>query len=363
MQLQQDMLFDGRYRLIRLLGRGGFSEVWLVEDAKVLNKKMALKIYSPGQGLDDDGVQLFSSEFELVFDLNHTNLLRPAHFDVCNRSPYLIMPFCERGSAARLIGKITEEEAWQFLYGVAAGLAHLHRQDPPIIHQDIKPDNILIDHNGQYLITDFGISTKVRSTLRKSMGVAKSAMTIAYTPSERFGKENAPIKASDIWSLGATLFELMTGDVPFGEHGGLLQKSGAEIPDITNHYSDKLKRIVNSCLALHPWDRPTASDLTGNTGKHIYVQPGFTDNQELKLLQNEIESLCNKELYIPAFKKCREMLAKDPASAFAREKRQSLELKIEIQKKKQKRKETAMIIAGIIVSIIVSILIGVLSVI
>ena len=261
MQLKEGILFDDRYRLIKVLGSGGFSEVWLAEDTKVGNEKRALKIYAPGKGLDDDGVRLFSREFQLVYDLNHTHLLRPSHFDVFDRSPYLVLPYCNRGSAVKLIGKITEDEAWHFLHDVASGLAYLHEQDPPIIHQDIKPDNILIDNRGNYLITDFGISAKARSTLRKSMGNVKSGGTIAYMAPERFGKDNTPIKTSDIWSLGATLFELLTGDAPFGEHGGLIQKGGAEIPDIAVDYSQNLKEAVNKMLAVEIYDRPTARQV------------------------------------------------------------------------------------------------------
>ncbi|MDR2971643.1 MAG: serine/threonine protein kinase, partial [Bacteroidales bacterium] len=270
MPLQENTFFhDNRYRLIKLLGSGGFSEVWLVEDTKVGNQKRALKVYAPGKGLDDDGVKLFSDEFQLVYDLNNSHLLRPSHFDVCDRSPYLVMPFCERGSASKLIGKISEEQAWHFLHDVAAGLAYLHEQEPPIIHQDIKPDNVLIDKNGKFLITDFGISTKARSTLRKSMGDVKKGGTIAYMAPERFGKDKTPIKASDIWSLGATMFELLTDDAPFGDHGGLIQKSGAEISDISDIYSQDLREIVYKMIACEPWERPTAAQLEEWTTAHF----------------------------------------------------------------------------------------------
>ena len=269
MQLQVDMLFDNRYILKKLLGRGGFSEVWLVEDTKIGNKKMALKVYAPGTGLDEDGVQLFSSEFELVFDLNHTNLLRPSHFDVCEHSPYLLMPFSEQGAATKFVGEMDEEEAWRFLHDVAAGLGYLHEQEPPIIHQDIKPDNILKDHQGHYQITDFGISTKVRSTLRKSVSSAKSGGTLAYMPPERFGKDNIPIKASDVWAMGATLFELLSGDLPFGEHGGLIQKTGAEIPNLPGRWSNELVEIITRCLQKETWDRPVAQQIVEWTDKHF----------------------------------------------------------------------------------------------
>ncbi|MDR1592993.1 MAG: WG repeat-containing protein [Prevotellaceae bacterium] len=271
MQLQDNTLFDkDRYRLIRLLGRGGFSEVWLAEDTKT-GLKVALKIYAPGTGLDEDGVRLFSQEFSLVFNFNHGNLLRPSYYDVCERMPYLIMPFCERGSAHKSVGRITENEAWNFLRDVAAGLAYLHAQEPPVIHQDIKPDNVLIDANGQYLITDFGISARARSTLRKSAPKHNtSGGTIAYMAPERFGKDNTPIMASDVWALGATVYELLTGDTPFGEHGGLIQKSGADIPNINSgNYSEELKETVMRCLALEAWDRPTAKQLVEWSGQHL----------------------------------------------------------------------------------------------
>jgi len=273
MQLEEGVLFDNRYLLKRLLGSGGFSEVWLVEDTKVDNQKRALKVYAPGKGLDEDGIQLFSSEFQLVYDLNHSHLLRPSHFDDFQRSPYLILPYCERGSATNLTGVITEDEAWRFLHDVASGLAYLHEQIEPVVHQDIKPDNVLLDLHGNYLITDFGISAKARSTLRRSVGKATSGGTIAYMAPERFGKDKTPVKASDIWALGATMFELMTGDVPFGEHGGALQKSGAEIPEITKDYSQRLKNIVCKMLACEPWDRPTAKQLTEWANHKGMVEP------------------------------------------------------------------------------------------
>jgi serine/threonine protein kinase len=250
------------------LGGGAFSEVWQAEDRRT-GLIIALKVYAPGTGLDTDGVKLFSAEFSLVFNFNHSNLLRPSHCDIGERMPYLVMQFCERGSAKKLIGKISEEEAWKFLHDVATGLAYLHEQNPPVIHQDIKPDNVLISNDGKYLITDFGVSTKARNTLRKSVISHSSGGSIPYMGPERFSKENTPIMASDIWSLGATLYELMTGDTPFVDHGGLIQKSGAEIPDIKEHYSSKLKKVVISCLQPHPWDRPTAKQLMG--GEQILI--------------------------------------------------------------------------------------------
>lgn len=256
-----NMIFANRYRLISLIGRGGFAEVWLVEDT-MTNLEVALKIYAPGTGLDAAGVQLFMSEFALVFDINHQNLLRPSHFDVTDGMPYLVLPYCSRGSCLKMIGKLDEKEIWKLIKDVAAGLSFLHSKEPPIIHQDIKPDNILCNAEGQYFISDFGISTRIRSTLRRSLANAgKSAGTLCYMAPERFSKDNLPIKASDIWSVGAMLYELMTNNLPFGEHGGLIQMNGALIPNITGPYSTDLESLVERCLSKETWDRPTAMEL------------------------------------------------------------------------------------------------------
>lgn len=266
MQLEENTIFANRYKLKRLLGRGGFSEVWLAEDS-LTTLNVALKVYAPGAGMDENGVKLFSSEFSLVFNLNHSNLLKPTYYDTFERMPYLVMPYCELGSAAGLIGKITEDEVWSFLRDIASGLEYLHGQEPPVIHQDIKPDNILIDSSGRFLLTDFGISIKARNTLRKSiMKVEGSVGTLAYMGPERFSKFPLPIKASDIFSLGVTLFELLTGTVPFGEHGGLLLQHGAEIPVIEGEWSDELKNIIEICLHKDTWERPTAGEI------RMYVQ-------------------------------------------------------------------------------------------
>lgn len=262
MQLQQDTLFDNRYTLRQLIGRGGFSEVWLAHD-RWTELDIAIKVYAPGQGMDTNGLQIFSKELAGVFNLNQANLLKPTHVGQWLNMPYLIMEYCPKGALNKQVGKLTEQEVWKVLHDVAAGLAYLHAKE--IVHQDIKPDNILLDENGDYRITDFGISTKARTTLRRSIGAAAvSGGTTAYMAPERFSANPAPTKASDIWSLGAMVFELITGDVPFGEIGGGLQKNGADIPTIhpaKGVLSAELTHVVRLMLAPNAWDRPTADTL------------------------------------------------------------------------------------------------------
>ena len=260
MFLYPNKTFDSHYTLIRQLGQGGFSEVWLAHDS-YMDLDVAIKIYAPGQGMDPNSIDEFRREITGVFQLNHPNLLCPKHLGIWEKMPYLIMAYCPAGSCVKRVGNTTEEEIWHLIRDVAAGLAYLHEKD--IVHQDIKPDNILINSDGNYLITDFGISTRARSTLRKSvMSTNTSAGTLAYMGPERFSAQPAPTKASDIWSLGAMTYELIEGITPFPtDLGGGMQKSGAEIPLIEAQVSDTLKYTIFKMLSKETWDRPTAATL------------------------------------------------------------------------------------------------------
>lgn len=284
MILQEHTIFADRYQLERLLGRGGFSEVWLATD-NWTHLQVAIKVYAPGQGMNADGLQDFCSELANVFELNHTNLLKPTHVDSWNDMPYLIMAYCSQGALTKKIQKLTEFELWKLIHDVASGLAYLHDKD--VVHQDIKPDNILIDNYGNYVITDFGISSRARNTLRKSViGGAISGGTTAYMGPERFSKQPAPTKASDIWSFGAMLFELIEGDMPFGEMGGGVQKAGADMPEINASVSCELKELVGRMLAPQTWDRPTAVQLKQIAATHNQIPASYTEGCKTQLLGN-----------------------------------------------------------------------------
>ena len=256
-------IFHDRYEQLTLLGRGAFSEVWKVRDIKT-DVIEALKIYSPSTGGNEDGNEMLSHEFGLMVNASHKNLLRPLYFDICDNRPYLVLPFCEKGNISRMIGKMNEDEAWRLIRDMASGLAFLHAMNPPILHQDIKPANILLSDNGDFQLTDFGVSTRVKATMSRVSNqelALYSAGTISYMAPERFKRRNLPIKPNDIYSLGSTVYEMLSGDVPFGNDGGLLQMRGAEIPELPQGFSPLLNRTLEACLQENPDYRPTAAQL------------------------------------------------------------------------------------------------------
>lgn len=260
MEYSEGYLLDNRYQLERFIGSGTFGEVWVAID-KATDLEVALKVYV---SMDEKGLQEFKTEFQISFELNHTNLLHANYLGVNSedKRPYLVMPYCPDGSVTKYAGNMSEEDIWRFIRDVASGLAYLHSKQPPIIHQDIKPDNILILKNGDFVITDFGISKQLRATLRKSAMNLNSAGAISYMGPERFSKQYQAVKASDIWSLGVSIFELVTGELPFCGMGGSLLKQGAEIPELPEEYSEILNKVCQSCMAKAPWERPTAAQLS-----------------------------------------------------------------------------------------------------
>lgn len=275
----ENKVFDGRYKLLRPLSTdGATADVWLAidlntidteydeEDSSMHNKEdgtgmlVAIKIYRPKNALDIEGEQRFRDEYKIVYECRHENLLQPTSFAIYNGIPYLVLPYCKNGSSEQLIGKKqTEEEVWKFILDVSSGLAKLHSNQPQIIHQDIKPANILIDNNGNFAITDFGISSKTSGT-HSSYYDDQNSGTFAYMAPERFEDNPIPTVESDIWAFGATLCEILTGKVPFGEEGGKSQKDDSLMPALSG-LPTSVKNLIHACLRKDPKKRPTANQL------------------------------------------------------------------------------------------------------
>lgn len=290
-----DIKFDNRYRLKEKIGGGGFSEVWLAHDTNA-DIDVALKIYTPNGELDEEGKEDFKREFARLCGLNHSNIIHAIGFGIHDDElPYLAMNVCRNGSAKALIGHYEEEQLWTFIEQVALGLQYLHAHD--ITHQDIKPDNILMNSDGQYLIIDFGISTKTRNTLRRPGRKSVSGGTPWYMSNESFGTQSSDIHARDIWAFGATLYEIVTGDVPFGQYGGISQKAqDGKVPPISADVSCELKQLIYDCLAFEAWDRPDADEIIRRVREHREGKGGKSGKGRRKTVSGTIAlvliSLC-----------------------------------------------------------------------
>lgn len=155
--LSTSTLLHGRYQLQRKLGvLGGFSEVWSARDVRT-GREVAIKAFFKQ---DKDGIEICRREYERANQMYHPSLIRLYDFDVYKQMPYLVMPYYQNGSLLEHAGSLDEQNIWRIASDIGSALEYLHALNPPLIHNDLKPDNFLIpdDPAQRYVLTDFGIS-------------------------------------------------------------------------------------------------------------------------------------------------------------------------------------------------------------
>ena len=168
------------------------------------------------------------------------------------------MPYCSFGSIDKLCGKIPEQTLWMIIKDIASGLEHLHGYG--IMHLDIKPANILLDSQCRYVISDFGLSHRATSLIH-AYDKAKTIGGAAYMSPERFGSNTRIDTYSDIWSLGVSIYELVTGELPFHGWGGQQQLCDRILSLQCDKCSKKLSNLIDACINPHPQNRPSATEI------------------------------------------------------------------------------------------------------
>ncbi len=194
------------------MGQGGFGAVYLAHDL-TLNRPCALK---ENLETSDEVRRQFMREAQLLANLNHPNLPRVIdYFILAGQGQYLVMDYVEGEDLQDMLDRtaqpLPEAQALDWIGQVCDALTYLHQHNPPIIHRDIKPDNIRITPRGQAMLVDFGIAKIFDGQAQTTAGAR--AFTPGYSPPEQYGK--APTdERSDIYALGATLYTLLTNQTP-----------------------------------------------------------------------------------------------------------------------------------------------------
>lgn len=219
MTLSVNQMVDNRYRIVARLGQGGMGAVYRAWDSR-LEKVVALKEMSPQPGLDAELLaqlrQQFKSEAKVLADLSHSHLVRVTDSFSWEGNEYLVMDFVEGESLARRIeqqGPQSEGDVRRWAAQLLATLAYCHRRG--VLHRDIKPQNIIINSDGDAVLVDFGLVKLWNPNDPQTRTVMRGAGTPEYAPPEQYdlGLGHTDPR-SDIYSLGATLYHALTGQAP-----------------------------------------------------------------------------------------------------------------------------------------------------
>ena len=259
MTLATGTVLINRYRIVKLVGQGGFGAVYRAWDLSLL-QPVALKENSGGAA---EAQRQFEREAQLLAGLRHANLPRVSdHFVLPGQGQYLVMDFVEGKSLSDLLaergGPLPEAEVLPWIRQVCDALEYLHTRTPPVIHRDIKPDNIIISPDGRAILVDFGISKEFAPGKGTTAGA--KAVTPGYSPPEQYasGKTDA---RSDVYALGATLYTLLTGQVP--PEGPNLSSGTAVLSppqQLNRAISDNVAAAIEAAMA------PTISRRLGSAG-------------------------------------------------------------------------------------------------
>ena len=244
----------GNYRLVRLIGHGGFAEVY---QAVHIHLKTSVAIKVLKTQLAGNEIELFRKEALTIAHLDHPNIIRVLDFGIQNGVPFLIMDYAPNGTLRNQYPKgerIPLLSIIPHVRQVADALQHAHNQR--IIHRDVKPENMLLGKHYEVLLSDFGISTIAHNTTSQSVQAA--AGTIAYMAPEQI--KGRPRPASDQYSLGVVVYEWLCGRTPF--RGGFTEVAAqhylASPPSLREYIptiSADVDSIILKALAKDPQQR------------------------------------------------------------------------------------------------------------
>ena len=274
----------GNYRLVRLLGTGGFASVYLGQHVRIASQQAAIKILHLF-GVD---VQAFQQEAETTASLDHPHIVRLLDFDLHQGSmPFLIMSYAAQGSLRNRHPKGTPlplSTVIQYTKEIASALQYAH--DNNIIHRDIKPENILIGRRNELLLSDFGISVLSktgRTSLEHGYNIGGTA---EYMAPEMF--RGKPEKASDQYALGVVVYEWLSGTPPFTEGNPIqlgFQHTYEEVPPLRKKLpslAPHLEAVVMRALAKDTKDRFPSVQAFANTLEEASLAPPTVLQQAIR---------------------------------------------------------------------------------
>lgn len=248
----------GNYTVIELLGSGGFADVYLAKHIH-LDTLAAIKVLRSRLSMTDSDT--FRREARTLAQLQHPHIIRVLDFDIDDKTPYLVMEYAAAGSVRQHHppGKpLSLTTTSKYVMQIADALQYAH--DHGVIHRDIKPENIFLNHQGDLLLGDFGLSIQSASYTTLNPHTQEIGGTITYIAPEQLRGQAR--RASDQYSLGITAFEWLTGQVPFhGTFTEIIAQHLATTPPTLRQFmpwaTPDLEQTIARSLAKEPAHRFT----------------------------------------------------------------------------------------------------------
>lgn len=225
-------VINSRYDIKMLIGDGGMANVYLAYD-RILRKNVAIKMLRYELSKDESFIKRFNREASQVTKLEHPNVVRSHAIGEYNNQPFIVMEYIKGKTLKDFLREremITPEEAVHIMIQICQGVDQAHYQG--IIHRDLKSQNVMIDEELNVKIADFGIAL---SSNEADMTQTNTIMGSVHYLAPELARGNVATPASDIYSLGILLYELLTGTVPFKGEGAVniaLQHMESQIPSV-----------------------------------------------------------------------------------------------------------------------------------
>lgn len=269
--LKVGTILRSRYKITELVGEGGMGAVYRAEDLRLEGRQCAVKEISlemePTESARTQTQEQFHREASILARLDHPTLPKVSDYFTEGQREFLVMDFVPGRNLKDLMDEarrqertLSEKQVLNWAAQLCDALDYLHNQNPPVLHRDIKPANIKLTPGGTIKLVDFGLVKLMVPDDATTITIVQGRGTVQYTPLEQYGGDTGHTSArSDIYSLGGTLYHLLTNQPPLDAKQRFLRPHLLVPPrKLATHLSLRTERAVLHALAMHPEQRPAS---------------------------------------------------------------------------------------------------------
>ncbi|MBP7689757.1 MAG: serine/threonine protein kinase, partial [Thermoflexales bacterium] len=263
-----DYILNNRYRLLAQVASGGMAVVYKAHDL-TLNRVVAVKILRENFAEDSGFRARFQSEAQAAANLAHPNIVTVYDYGQDGNRAYIVMEFVEGRdlkSVIRAESPLPMDRAIDLMAQACAALGHAHRAG--LVHCDVKPQNLIVTPDGRLKVTDFGIARAISQSMPQNVETVWGTPHY-FSPEQAAGE--APTPASDVYSLGVVMYEMLSGQLPFDadNHTDLamqhLQDQPPPLTALNPAVPIQIEQIINRVMAKDPTARYRTADQFGRT--------------------------------------------------------------------------------------------------